>query len=118
MMSPWDAYRWFDTPTETFFADPGVAGNQRIVSLDVRRVYLMIRPGGAQATCQVSMHADATGMSGFLIDRAAPLELAQQNSGPLCQSEWWQIAGGGAVTVIEVKLRDWPHTMEGPPDGA
>lgn len=107
-MPPWEAYRWFDTPTERTVELALGAGWVQLCGRDVRRVCLILACPPT-ASGQVSLNQGPANSGIRLTDALAPLIFVHSQHGPLCQEPWFGMSGGGSfVTVTEVLLRAWP----------
>lgn len=118
MMSPWDAIAWFDTPTERVVNLAAPPAWTKVAAFNPRRVVLLFGLLSA-TTVNVSTVQGAAGSGFTIVSGEGFMVLRQATDGPLAQMDWYaQPNPGTSLTVIEVLLRDWPHTMEGPPDDA
>jgi hypothetical protein len=116
-MSPWDAFSWFDTPRERTVSLPGNTATP-ICAAEPRRVVLII--AAPQTNLTISLLPSLTSTTGLPIVASSaqlPFILTQHEHGPLCQLQWYGLAGfTSSCTVVEVLLRDWPAERAATPN--
>jgi hypothetical protein len=112
-LSPWDAFAWFDTPIETNFSLSGAA--VLVAPAEPRRVALIFSMPSSTGFVTISTSSKVTASSGIGLTTQSPtLQLFQSAAGNLVQGAWYAFGMLGlSVTVVEVRLRDWPN-MYGP----
>jgi hypothetical protein len=107
-MAPWDENAYFQAIQETFFT--GVAGTHQLAQADPMRVALIFSLNTG-ATALITTQPGNVTFAGILLNSTqSTLVITQRDFGNLCQSDWWTALGPGInITVIEVRLREWPQ---------
>ena len=116
-MAPWDALAWFDLPAQTDIIASGNPG-QILVGADQRRVVLAVG-ASSFAAINLSLLPNVDAAHGHSLSGGQPMWIiTQAQHGPLVAQQWFMFAPvTTVVSVIEVKLRDWPRpgsTQSGP----
>lgn len=112
-MPPWDAAAYFQEIKETTFPNVGTPAI-RIVKADSSRVALIFSALSGGTGAQVSTSPQVTTATGITLSSTGfPVQFVFNETGPLCQKEWWAVGGGFAsVCVIEVLLTRWPTAAD------
>jgi hypothetical protein len=110
-MAPWNENVYFQTPRETLLGPSSFATGSPLVPGDLYRVALIIsnQQGGPAYISTLTQTIGGVGPGLGVFVNQVPVIITQADFGNLCQVEWFiTSAVNVVVSVIEVRLRDWP----------
>lgn len=109
-MSPWDELQYFDLPVVQVFTS-STDNKTPIAVADPQRVYLLFATGSGGGTVVIAP-LPGVGIAGIgLSPNSVPVVFRARDDPVLTQGAWYAAIGvGPSLTVIQVRLREWPRS--------